>query len=151
MIRAAASLFLVLAVTSCASAPHRDPAWKTSLADAQRVAATEKKPILMDFTGSDWCTFCKKLHAEVLDTPEFMAWAQKRVVLVELDYPRVPYQSSEEKKQNADLAKKYTIAQYPTVIFADADGKEIGRTGYSEGGAAAWIANAEKILAQHGG
>ena len=90
MARALASWSLALAIAGCASPPPRDPFVKTNYAEAKLAAAALDRPILMDFTGSDWCVFCKKLHREVFDTPEFLAWAQKKVVLLELDYPRVP-------------------------------------------------------------
>ena len=61
--------------------------WVTGYEAALATAKAEKKLVLADFTGSDWCGWCKKLKAEVFDQPAFQEWAQKNVVLLELEYP----------------------------------------------------------------
>lgn len=121
-------------------------AWLTSWDKAAAESKKSGRPILMDFTGSDWCIWCQKLKQEVFSTPEFQTWAAKNVVLLELDYPRSTPQSDALKKQNAELAEKYGIEGYPTVIFVDATGKVKGQTGYEKGGPAAWIGSAEKLM-----
>ena len=103
----------------------------------------------MDFTGSDWCSWCIKFKKEVLDTAEFQDYAAKNVVLVELDYPSKKVQSAELKKANAALKDQYNIHGYPTLVVLDKDGKEIGRqVGYSKGGPKAFIARLEKFKAK---
>jgi protein disulfide-isomerase len=118
--------------------------WLTDLPKAEAQAKTDNKIILMDFTGSDWCGWCIKFKKEVLDTPEFQAYAAKNVVLVELDYPNKKEQSAELKKANAALKKQYEIQGFPTLVVLNKDGKEIGRqVGYAEGGPAAFIKKLE--------
>src|SRR5262245_50368855 len=95
--------------------------WQTDYKAALKQAKQESKLVLADFTGSDWCPWCIKLHKEVFDTPEFKEWAAKRVVLLELDFPRKKELSDELKKQNADLRDKLGIKGYPTVVFFDAE------------------------------
>ncbi len=68
------------------------------------------------------------------------------MILLELDYPNAKPQSDAIKKQNATLAKKYSIEGYPTILFLDASGKVLGKSGYLEGGPAAWTKNAEGLL-----
>lgn len=121
-------------------------AWLTSWDEAAAASKKSGKPILMDFTGSDWCIWCQKLKKEVFTTPEFEAWAAKNVVLLELDYPRSTPQPEAVKKQNASLAEKYNIEGYPTVLFVDASGKVLGQTGYEKGGPVAWTSGAEKLM-----
>jgi protein disulfide-isomerase len=111
-------------------------------------AKKEKKLILADFTGSDWCGWCIKLKKEVFDTPEFKQWAGKNVVLLELDYPRAKAQSDEIKAQNAKLQEKFSIEGYPTILFIDGEGNKVGQMGYMPGGPAAWTAEAQKIVDQ---
>ena len=106
------------------------------------------KPILADFTGSDWCGWCIKLHKEVFDKPEFMSWAKKNVILLELDYPNQKPQTAAIKKQNAELAKKYAIQGYPTILFLNHKGDKLGEYGYAEGGPAKWTKAAEAMLKQ---
>ena len=120
--------------------------WLTDLPKAEAQAKAENKIILMDFTGSDWCGWCIKFKKEVLDTKEFQEYAAKNVVLVELDYPNKKEQSTDLKKANADLKKKYKVNGFPTLVVLDKDGKEIGRqVGYSKGGPEAFIAKLESF------
>ena len=115
--------------------------WLTDLPKAEAQAKSENKILLLDFTGSDWCSWCIKFKKEVLDTPAFQAYAAKNVVLVELDYPNKKVQSADLKKANATLKDQYKIEGYPTLVVLDKDGREIGRqVGYSEGGPEAFIA-----------
>lgn len=120
--------------------------WLTSFDKASAEAQKSGKPILADFTGSDWCPWCVKLRQEVFDTKAFKDWAAKNVVLLELDFPRKKAQDAATKKANAVLAKKYKIEGFPTVIFMSADGAQLGQSGYHQGGPKPWIANAQKIL-----
>ena len=124
--------------------------WRTSAAEAIQLAKATNRLILADFTGSDWCGWCKKLKAEVFDTKEFQDWAAKNVVLLELDYPRSKPQDAATKKQNAELAKTYKVGGYPTILFLKADGTMVGKSGYFEGGPKVWLPNADKIIARAG-
>jgi len=141
------SLALVAALAFGGSAAVAgEPAWLTDLAAAKEQAKKESKVILADFTGSDWCGWCIKLNAEVFSKKEFAAWAEKNVVLLEVDFPQNKKQSDELKKQNEELQTTFKIDGYPTIVFIDAEGKEVGRTSYVEGGPAAWIKAADAAL-----
>jgi protein disulfide-isomerase len=127
--------------------------WQTDINKAIAISNKEKKPMLLFFTGSDWCGWCIRLQKEVLKTPEFATWAKKNVVLVELDFPKRTAQSDAIKNQNAGIQQAFGVQGYPTVWFANAkmkDGKPsftgIGSTGYLAGGLSAWLAAADGIL-----
>lgn len=128
--------------------------WYTNVKEAITVSNKEKKPLMLFFTGSDWCGWCIRLQNEVLKTPEFTKWAKQSVVLVELDYPRRTAQSDEIKKQNDELQQAFGIQGYPTVYFAKAtvnkEGKVnfegLGSTGYVAGGPTAWLAVADPFV-----
>jgi protein disulfide-isomerase len=128
--------------------------WYTNVKEAITVSNKEKKPLMLFFTGSDWCGWCIRLQNEVLKTPEFSKWAKQSVVLVELDYPRRTAQSDEIKKQNDELQQAFGIQGYPTVYFAKAtvnkEGKVnfegLGSTGYVAGGPTAWLAVADPFV-----
>ena len=122
--------------------------WLTSWDAAAKESKKTGKPILMDFTGSNWCGWCIKLKKEVFDTPEFKAWAAKRVVLLGLDFPQGIEQPAALKKQNEELSKKYNVEGFPTIIFADATGKQLGQYGYDQGGPAVWTKKAEAMIAK---
>ena len=120
--------------------------WTTDLVHAQARAKAEKKMVLMDFTGSDWCPPCKALHKNVLSAKEFLDFAKDHLVLVQLDFPRGKKQSAELKKANRALSEKYEIEGFPTVIVLDADGKVLKKeVGYSGGNAKDYVAGLEKL------
>lgn len=126
--------FLSFAVCFSVSA-FASEGWLTDFAKAKTQAAEEKKALLMDFTGSDWCTWCIRLRKEVFDTDAFKKSAPKNFVLLELDYPqdesKVP---SAIREQNAKLQTTYAIQAYPTILLTDAEGRPFARTGYQKGG-----------------
>lgn len=120
-------------------------AWMTDLPKAQAQAKTEKKLVMLDFTGSDWCGWCIKLNKEVFNTPEFIEYAKKNVVPVEVDFPNKKKQTAELKKANDALQAKYGIKGYPTIVVLNGDGKKVGQLGYMKGGPKAFIAELEKL------
>lgn len=121
--------------------------WITDFKKAQKLAKKEKKLILADFSGSDWCGWCKKLDREVFSQKEFLDFAEKHFVLLMVDFPRSKKQSNSLKRQNAKLAKKYNIRGYPTVLILDSDGKVLDTTGYQPGGPKNYIKYLEgKVL-----
>lgn len=101
--------------------------WSDNYAASLAQAKEEKKMVLLDFTGSDWCGWCVKLDEEVFSKGPFKSFAKKNLVLVELDYPHGKTQSDEVKKQNSELKSKFAISGYPTLILVDAEGKEVTR------------------------
>lgn len=119
--------------------------WLTDLPKAQAKAKDENKLVLIDFTGSDWCPWCIKLDREILTKPEFVEYAQKNLVAVEIDFPRHKTQPEELKKANKDLQEKYEIKGYPTVIVLNGEGKKVGELGYQPGGPKPFIEALEKL------
>src|SRR6267142_5359037 len=109
-----------------------DLKWLTDLPKAQEQARAEKKLVMLDFTGSDWCGWCIKLNKEVFSQPEFADYAKKNLVLVEVDFPNKPLPEA-LKKANRALQQKYKIEGFPTIIVLDGDGKKVGELGYEPG------------------
>ena len=107
--------------------------WLTNVEEAQEQAKAEKKIVLLEFTGSDWCPPCKALKKNVFDTDKFKTYAKENLVLVELDFPRDKNKiTKEQSAYNRSQAKKFEVKGYPTVILLAADGKKITRkVGYS--------------------
>ncbi len=104
-----------------------DDGWTTDYAKALAQAKAEKKTVLLDFTGSDWCPWCMKLDKEVFADPKFQDYAKKNLILVTVDFPQAKEQPADIKKQNADLQDKFAIQGYPTVVVLSPDGKKGGR------------------------
>lgn len=115
--------------------------YETAIAQSQQTG----KPILADFTGSDWCHWCVKLKQDVFVTDSFQAWANENVILLELDYPKRSPQSADLKQQNQQLASRYGVNSYPTVLLIDGNGQVIGKLGYMKD-PQQWIAAAESQL-----
>jgi thioredoxin-related protein len=124
---------IALSVALVLAAPQAR-AWMTDLKTAQDRAYAENRVVLLDFTGSDWCGWCKKLKAEVFDTAEFNAFADRHLVLVEVDFPRNKPVTPQQRAANHGLANKYGVDGYPTIILLSSKGELIGRLGYMAGG-----------------
>jgi len=124
--------------------------WMTDFEAAQAKAAAEQKPMLLDFTGSDWCGWCIKLDKEVFSQEAFQSYAAEALVLVELDFPRSKDQSAELKAQNKALAEKYGIRGFPTILILSPEGELIEKTGYRRGGAESYVEHIMSILASAG-
>ena len=120
--------------------------WLTDLAKAQAQAKTEHKMVLMDFNGSDWCPPCKALRKNVLSSPEFIEYAKKNLVLVDVDFPKHKEIDKSQKQANEALAQKYGVEAFPTIIVLDSKGKKLKKDeGYSGESAKEFIANLQKL------
>jgi len=134
---------LAIAGAIACSLSARAGEWLTNFEAAKAQAQKDKKPILIDFTGSDWCGWCIKMKKETLDEKAFKDFAEKNLVLLEADFPERKPQADTIKKANEALKKKYGVEGFPTFLLLDSTGKEIGRQdGYLRGGPTAFI---EKI------
>ena len=119
--------------------------WLTNFEMAQAQALAGKKTLLINFTGSDWCPPCLALEKEVFEQPEFAEYAAKNLVLLKVDFPRIKMQSLEEKAANRQLAERYQIYGFPTIVLLDSSRKVIGELGYQPGGPKPFIAAIEKL------
>ena len=147
-----AALFLF--ITSISFAQESGLKWHTDLNAAIKIAQKEKKPIMLFFTGSDWCGWCMRLQKEVFYKDEFKKWAKENVVLVDVDFPRNNQQTQATKDQNNLLQQQFSVRGYPTVWFVKPEktkeGKfnltQLGSTGYLAGGPENWINTAKGII-----
>lgn len=133
------------ALAFSASAFAGGAGWLDNYEKAAAKAKAEKKLLLLDFTGSDWCGWCIKLNKEVFSQQEFQDYASKNLVLMEVDFPQTKTLPAEVKKQNDKLQTKYKIEGYPTIIVLNSEGKKVGELGYQPGGPKAFIAALDKL------
>ena len=144
------SALLVLFVflfTSCNNGQSSDNlSWNGNLEKAIEQAKKENKAVLVNFTGSDWCIWCKRLSAEVFQQKEFEEYAKESLVLVMLDFPKDIEQTQATKEYNNKLAQKYGIQGFPTILLIDGQGNLIAQTGYQPGGAAKYVEHIKSYL-----
>jgi thioredoxin-related protein len=120
-------------------------AWLTSFPEAAAQATKENKLLLLDFTGSDWCGWCVKLDGDTFSRQEFLDYASKNLVLVQLDYPMHKTQPDNLKQSNGALKQKYGVNGFPTVVITQPDGKVLWKQeGYRPGGPSVMIAAANQ-------
>lgn len=146
-------IICTLLISSLTLYSQENEGWLLNFDEAAKLSMKTGKPILANFTGSDWCGWCIRLKKEVFVKPAFKKWADENVILLELDYPRRSAQSEEIKKQNKELQQFFKVRGYPTIHMFNvgiSDGKtqitSLGKTGYVAGGPTPWIANANNYL-----
>ena len=139
--------FPLAAALSALSAIAMPAGFIDDMEAAKAQAAESGRYILADFSGSDWCGWCKRLDAEVFAKPEFLAGATNKFVLVMVDSPNdTSILSENARKANPGLVKKYNVRGFPTVLILDSDGKVLDKTGYMRGGPDAYLEMLGKML-----
>jgi thioredoxin-related protein len=123
--------------------------WETDFAKAKTQAERQGRFLLVDFSGSDWCGWCKKLDREVFSQNDFKEYAKDNLMLVLIDFPRNEKRPAKEAEQNQALAREYKVRGYPTVLLLLPNGEEVARTGYQEGGAAQYIEHLKGLLSPY--
>ena len=147
-------ILLVTTFSISVFAQQKDLVWHTDIDKAIEISSNTKKPLFLFFTGSDWCGWCIRLQKEVFFKPEFKKWANKNVVLVELDFPKRTKLDEKTLRQNRKLAREFGVRGYPTIWFATAnrtsEGKininKLGSQGYVAGGPKNWVDGANRYL-----
>ena len=142
---------LIYATVSIGEQPNEKKAyakWVTSFDEAVEQSQATGRPIMLVFTGSDWCTWCHRLSDEVFMTHQFARWSTENVIKVEVDFPQSHELPAELQTQNQNLKEQFGkhVSSYPTVVFVTADGQYIGKTGYVAGGAQSWIQSAPTMI-----
>ena len=99
--------------------------WSTSPAEAMQQAAAQNKGVMLEFTGSDWCGACIMQKKQALSLPEIQTAISRSFIPVELDYPRKKQQDAQTKTSLGTYKKSYGITGFPTLVFADAQGRPV--------------------------
>lgn len=147
-------VFIIIVLTQSNNAQTVDLNWHTDLSKAVSISINEKKPIMLFFTGSDWCGWCMRLKKEVFNHEKFKIWSDDKIILVELDFPRRKKLEPNILNQNRELARIFGVSGYPTCWLVKPQILEnnkvnflkLGKLGYVAGGTDKWISVAEKFL-----
>lgn len=134
------SLLMVSQLSIAQDYKAENEGWLVKIDEAYAQSKKTGKPILANFTGSDWCGWCKRLTASVFVKPDFKKWAEENVVLLELDFPRRKKVPADIKQQNASLQQAFNVRGYPAVWLFDMDKdaagqfsvSALGKTGYTK-------------------
>lgn len=121
--------------------------WVADVAKAKEQAKREKKDLFIDFTGSDWCGWCKRLDREVFETAAFRDAMKDKFVFLYLDFPKNEEAMAKvvDEKLNESLREKYGVQGFPTILLCDADGNPYARTGYVPGGPEKYFGHIEEL------
>ena len=101
-------------------------AWHNNLEEAKQIARKEHRHILLNFSGSDWCGPCIRMHKEILEREPFTKLADTALVLVNADFPRSKKNQLPAKQQelNNAMADQYNSkGDFPLTLLLNADGK----------------------------
>lgn len=104
--------------------------WRNDIEKSQSTAKTENKPIILFFTGSDWCPACMSFEKNILSQETFIKSVQDKFVFVLLDFPRYQQVPPAISAHNSALLQKYAVRGFPTIVIVDSEMNEIAKTGY---------------------
>ena len=137
---------VLLALLSVCNLPAAEGNWETDFQKAQASAKSQHKLLFINFTGSDWCGYCIRMDRDVLSKPQFKDFANKNLVLLEIDFPRAKDQAQPLRMQNQKLAGEFGIEGFPTFVVLNGEGKKVWSTeGYFPGGPEAFVAELQKL------
>ncbi len=143
----AAALAAVAVGFAAAAAASVPEGWTDDLDAALKRAQAQKKLVLVNFTGSDWCRWCRKLEEEVFAKPAFRTAAKSRFELVWVDSPKdAKLLSPAAAERNPKLVEKYKVETFPTILVLDGKGTKLAQLGYEPGGAEKYLAALETAV-----
>lgn len=129
--------------------------WQPHFETAQKIAREKNELILLNFSGSDWCGPCIRMHKEILNSEVFTKFADKELVMVNADFPRSKKNQLDKQlqKENEALADKYNPdGKFPYTLLLDTDGKILHAwDGLPKDDAAAFTNSVKKICDDHRG
>ena len=123
--------------------------WKQDYNEALEQAIAEDKPLILVFSGSDWCPPCKRLDKNIWTSDKFKSFSSKEYVLYKADFPRKKINKlpQEQLNQNKKLAERFNPkGYYPLVLVLDKSEQVLGTTGYQKIGPEAYIAVLNSFL-----
>jgi thioredoxin-related protein len=129
------------------------PAWaervnllETPWEDVLQAAAGQNRHVLVAFLGEDWSVACKRFKEDILEAPEFQAFAEKRLVYCPVKAHRMSSHAKQEAAKLHSLVIHFDIKEYPTILLFSPDGTELLRHGYRELPATEYVNLLEAIL-----
>ena len=100
--------------------------WLTDFEKAKQSAQAEHKLILLNFSGSDWCGPCIRMHKEIFESIPFTSYSNDHLILLKADFPRLKKNQlpSDQQSKNDQLAEAFNKeGKFPMTVLLSADGK----------------------------
>ena len=141
-------LFCLGAIVSIQPVLSCDVSDDTNFPRSAELAKRTNRPLLLAFLGTDWSISSLKLDREVFDQAELADDSKYNFLLCKLHFYQTQERSPETIRQNEELATKYKVQEFPTVVVLSADGREIGRLGYIPGGVKAFAGAVNAIVSK---
>src|SRR5438309_3988586 len=116
-------VFIVVTLMLCAFT-----SWHNNIDEAKQLAAQEHKYILLNFSGSDWCGPCIRMHKDIFDDASFQQFANSSLIMVNADFPRNKKNQLPKEQQalNNKMADAYNSqGSFPYTVLLDPNGKVI--------------------------
>lgn len=104
--------------------------WMSEYEAGLQAAKSQKKPLIVYFTGSDWCPWCFKIQEEIIDNPEFIDSMKSHYVFVKVDFPKRTLLPEAVRKKNQQLREQFEVKTFPTVVLMDPEEGVISKMGY---------------------
>jgi thioredoxin-related protein len=142
------SIFSLAAFIFVQSGLSCDISDDTNFTRSAELAKQKNRPLLLAFLGTDWSISSLKLDREVFDKAEFTDNSKYNFLLCKLHFYQTQERAPEVVRQNEELAAKYDIREFPTVVVLSPDGRELGRVGYIPGGLKAFGAAVNAITSK---
>lgn len=117
------AIFVLLTIAGSSLAHAGD--FLSDYETAKKKAKEENKPLLLKFTGSDWCPPCKALDAAIFSKEKFKEEVEKDFVVAVLDFPRSKELPEGQLEANKEAQKEFEVRGFPTVLVIDQEGKVI--------------------------
>lgn len=125
-------------------------AWHNNLEEAKQIARKEHRHILLNFSGSDWCGPCIRMHKEIIESDSFTKLADAALVLVNADFPRSKKNQLPARQQelNNAMADQYNPkGDFPLTLLLNADGKVLKSwVGFPDMKAEAFTAQVKELI-----
>ena len=124
-------ILLIMLIPICVFSQN----WLKNIDEAKAIATEKQQPIILVFSGSDWCAPCIKLEKQTTNTEAFKNYAADNYVMLKADFPKRKKNklSTEQQLHNDKLAEMYNKnGFFPLIVVLNSSGKTLGNLGYGK-------------------
>ncbi|MEZ4945162.1 MAG: thioredoxin family protein [Cyclobacteriaceae bacterium] len=99
-----------------------------------------QKPVLLIFSGSDWCAPCIRFQRTVLSDEQFQLYASDHLIVLKADFPQRKKLAKDIEKQNEQLAEKYNPkGLFPHIVLLSSNQSVLSTLPYKNQNTAQFI------------